>query len=187
MKRTIARLSAVCALALAAAPLTAISVAPNAGAATPPIQVCRTLKGSATFTPGLTNTPRDNVVKAKGTMTNCTGRPNGPKTGGSGVLTATIKVIKGSCLKLGTGGQTIKGTAKTVWKNGKTSNYSLTLKTGSGTANTTATITGKVTLGLFKGHAVTGQIKFTVQGTPNCTTKPVKSVTFKNTKAFIIH
>ena len=49
------------------------------------------------------------------------------------------------------------------------------------------TITGKVTSGLFTGHIVTGQIKFAVKGTPNCTTKPVKSVTFHNTKAFKIH
>jgi hypothetical protein len=187
MNRSISRWSALFALALAAGTVTAVMAVPS-GAATPPMQVCRTLKGSATFTPGLTNTARDNTVKAHGNMTNCTGRKAGPKTGGSGVLAATIKVVKGSCLKLATGKQTIKGTAHTTWKNKKVSYYSLTLKTGSGTANaTTATITGKVTRGLFNGHSVTGQIKFAVQGSPNCTTKPVKSVTFHNTKAFIIH
>jgi hypothetical protein len=186
MKRTFAGFSAAFALAIAAAPLTVISVAPAAAATKPPIQVCRSVTGSATFTPGLVNTPRDNTVKAKGKMTKCTGRKNGPKTGGSGVLTATIKVVKGSCAKLATGSQTIKGTAKTVWKNKKVSKYALTLKTGSGSNSTTANITGKVTGGLFKGHKVTGAVKFTVKGTPNCTTKPVKSVTFKNNKAFKI-
>jgi len=185
MKRSISRWSALFALTLAAGTVSAVMAVP-AEAATP-LQVCRTVKGTATFTPGLTNTPRDNVVKAKGNMTNCTGKPGGPKTGGSGVLSATIKVVKGSCVKLAAGNQTIKGTAKTVWKNTKTSTYALTLKTGTGSAGTTATITGKVTAGLFKGHSVTGQVKFTVSGTPNCTTKPVKAATFKNTKSFIIH
>jgi hypothetical protein len=183
MKRTLARLSAVFALAIAAAPLTAISVAPSAGAATPPKQVCKKVAGTATFTPGLVNTPRDNTVKAKGNMTGCT---PAAKTGGSGVLTATIKVVKGSCLKLATGNQTIKGNATTTWKNKKVSKYSLTLKTGSGANATTANITGKVTSGLFVGRPVTGQVKFKVSGTPNCTTKPVKAATFTSSKPFVI-
>jgi hypothetical protein len=182
MHRRFARLSAGLAFALAAGTVTAVMAAP-VGAATP-LQTCKTVKGSATFTPGLTNTPRDNVVKAKGTQTGCT--PSA-KTGGSGVLTATIKVLKGSCLKLAQGKQTIKGTAATTWHNKKVSKYSLTLKTGSGSTATTATITGKVTSGLFAGHAVTGAVKFTVSGTPNCTTKPVKGATFKSVKPFVIH
>jgi hypothetical protein len=160
---------------------------PSGAATKPPLQVCRKVTGSATFTPGLTNAPRNNTVKATGKQTVCTGRKGGPKTGGAGVLKATIKVVNGSCAKLATGKQTIKGTAHTTWKNHKVSYYKLTLKTGSGTKATVATITGTVTKGLFKGHKVTGAVNFTVQGAPNCTTKPVKKVTFKNTKALVIH
>jgi hypothetical protein len=181
MKRKFGRSSALFALAMVAAPLTVIATATPASAAV--VQTCKVVKGTATFTPGLVNTPKDNVVKAKGTLSGCT---PAAKTGGSGTLTATIKVVKGSCAKLATGKQTIKGTAKTVWKNKKTSTYALTLKTGSGATATTATITGKVTAGLFKGKIVTGAVKFTVTGTPNCTTKPVKGATFKQTKPFVI-
>ena len=92
MKRKFARLSAVFALAIAAAPLTVIAVAPTTAGAATPVQKCTVAKGSATFTPGLTNTARDNVVKAKGTLSGCTPKA---KTGGSGTLTATIKVVKG--------------------------------------------------------------------------------------------
>jgi len=63
MKRSISRWSALFALTLAAGTVSAVMAVP-AEAATP-LQVCRTVKGTATFTPGLTNTPRDNVVKAK--------------------------------------------------------------------------------------------------------------------------
>jgi hypothetical protein len=187
MKRTLARFSAGLALVLAAAPLTAIAVAPSkAGAAPPPNQVCRKVTGNATFTPGLVNAPRDNTVKAKGKMAKCTGKKAGPKTGGSGVLTATIKVKQGSCAKLASGNQTIKGNAKAVWKNKKVSKFALTLKTGTGATATTAKITGKVTAGLFKGRPVTGAVKFTVKGAPNCVTVPVKGASFVNSKPFII-
>ena len=183
MKRTFARACAGLAFALAAGTVTAVVAAPL-GAATPPQQTCKKVTGSATFTPGLTNTPRNNVVKAKGTQSGCT--PSA-KTGGSGVLTATIKVTNGSCAKLATGKQTIKGTAATTWHNKKVSKYALTLVTGSGAAATTANITGTVTSGLFVHHKVTGQIKFKVSGTPNCTTKPVKAATFTSSKPFVIH
>jgi hypothetical protein len=185
MKRTFAGISAVFALAIAAAPLTIITAAP-AGAAKKPIQICRKLVGHANFKPGLTNVPTDNVIKAKGKQTKCTGRKGAPKTGGSGVMSATIKVKQGSCLKLANGNQVIKGKAKTAWKNKKVSKYALTLTTGTGANATTAAIKGKVTGGLFKGHKVTGAVKFTVKGTPDCTTKPVSAVTFKNSKAFKI-
>ena len=182
MKRTFARVSAGLAFALAAGTVTAVMAAP-VGAATP-VQTCKKVTGSATFTPGLTNTPRTNTVKARGNESGCT--PTA-KTGGSGVLTATIKVVNGSCAKLATGKQTIKGTAATTWHNKKVSKYALTLVTGSGSAATTANITGTVTSGLFVHHKVTGQIKFKVSGTPNCTTKPVKAVTFVSSKPFVIH
>jgi hypothetical protein len=168
---------------LCAAAFVAFGMIPVSPASAAVVQSCKTTSGTVTFTPGLTNTPRDNVVKAKGKHATCT--PSA-KTGGAGTIAATIKVVKGSCAKLATGGQVLKGTAKTTWKNGKTSSYSLTFKTGSGSASTTATITGKVTAGLFKGKAIKSTVKFTVTGTPNCTTKPVKTATFKSTKPFVI-
>jgi hypothetical protein len=148
------------------------------------LQTCTTVKGSATFTPGLGSTPQDQTVKAHGTETGCT--PSA-KTGGSGVLAATIKLKAADCSTLIAGGQTLHGTGATTWKNGKVSHYALTFKTGTGNQITVATITGKVSSGLFSGHAITGKIKFTVVGSPDCNTTPVTKVTFKNTTPFVIH
>jgi len=178
MKQTFVRLSLVGALALG---MSALGAAP--GNAATAVQTCTTLKGTATLTPGLTNTPADQTVKAKGTLSGCT---PATKTGGGGTIKATIMISQASCTTLINGGQTFKGTAVTDWLNGKVSHEALTFKTGTGNSVTVATITGKVTKGLFLGHLVNGQIKFTVKGTPNCTTIPVTKLSFKNTKNFVI-
>jgi hypothetical protein len=178
MTKTVGRLAALATLAVG---LGAVSAAPSGAAA--PVQTCTKVTGSATFTPGLTNTPRNNTVNAKGTQSGCT--PTAA-TGGSGALSAVIKVPLGSCAKLAGGNQTLSGTARTTWKNGKVTTYNLTFKTGTGANLTVATITGRVSGGLFVNHPVRGQIKFTVQGKPNCTSVPVKNITFVNTKPFVI-
>ena len=177
MVRTLARVTAIAALAL---PMAFVAAEPAAAAV---VQTCGHVNGTATFTPGLTNTPTDNVVKAKGSETTCTPSAS---TGGKGTLTATLKVPQGSCTKLGAGGQTVYGTGNTKWANGKVSNYNLALITGTGANATLANVKGKVTSGLFSGKSLTGQIRFKVNGSPTCTAaNPVKSVTFANTKAFV--
>lgn len=180
MRGSLGRVSAAMALALAASAVTAITATPAMAA---PVGSCATVTGSATFSPGLGNTPADNTITAKGAESKCTPAAS---TGGAGTLSATIKVKAGSCAALATGKQKLVGTAVSTWKNKKTSKYSLTFTTGTGATATTATITGKVISGLFVGKKLTGAVKFTVTGTPNCTDKPVKTVTFKNTKPFVI-
>jgi hypothetical protein len=170
-----AMLAAACALSgLAATPAVALA----------PAQSCAKVSGTATFTPGLQNTAMNNTVTAKGTETSCTPAAT---TGGSGTLSATIKLSLGSCNKLSTGGQKLVGTASSTWKNKKVSKYSLTFTTGTGAAITTATISGNVTSGLFAGKKLSGQVKFSIQGAPDCSAaKPIKAVTFTNTKPFVI-
>jgi hypothetical protein len=177
MVRSLARVSALVALALPGA----VVAAQPAGAAV--LQSCAHVSGSATFTPGLTNTPRNNVVKAKGTQTSCTPVAT---TGGSAGLTATINVPAGSCAKLAQGAQTLNATARSNWKNGKFSVYKLTIKTGTGANATLANIAGTVTQGIFLNRHISGQIRFKVTGAYNCTTQPVKTVTFTNTKPFVL-
>jgi hypothetical protein len=177
MVRTLARITAIGALML---PMAFVGAQP-AGAAV--LQSCAHVTGSATFTPGLTNTPSDNTVRAKGNQTGCT--PTAA-TGGSGVLTATITIKAGSCAKLAAGNQSLPATATSQWKNGKLSHYKFTLHTGVNANAQTASFAGGVTSGLFVGKHVEGQLKFKVAGTPNCTTKPVKSITFTGSKPFTI-
>ena len=169
------------ALALGAGALSVITAGP-ASAAT--ANSCKTLKGTATFTPGITTIAKDQVIKSKGTAAGCT--PS-KATGGSGTVLATIKSPAASCQKLLKGGQTLKGTSKTTWKNKKVTTFNLVLKTGTGGNATLATITGKATSGLFKGKSVTGQIRFTVKAGQNCVSVPVKNLSFTSTKPFQLH
>jgi hypothetical protein len=178
MRNRLVRVAIVAGLAIG---MSAAVVAPG-GAATP-VQKCSKLSGSATFSPGLGPLPANNTVSAKGTLSGCT--PN-KATGGAGVLTATIKVPGGSCVKLATGNQKLTGTGSAKWKNHKTSKYSLNFTTGTGKNITVATVTGTVTSGLFAGKKVSGQISFTVKPGQDCTVAhPVKNITFKQTKPFV--
>jgi len=116
MKRTLARGSLFLAAAALATSGLVVNAAP-AGAAT--VQNCKTVTGTVTIKPGLTTVPKAQTATAKGVAKPCT--PS-TKTGGSGVLTATLKLASNSsCQGLATGGQTIKVTSKVTWKNKKTS------------------------------------------------------------------
>jgi len=157
-------------------------VSAPSGAATP-VTKCAHLKGSATLTPGIQSAKKAQKVTAKGNLTSCTPTK---ATGGSGTISASLKVSPGNCATLASGGSKFTGTAKSVWKNKKTSSYSLTFTTGKGKNATVATLTGKVTAGLFKGKKVTGAIKFTPKKGQNCVTVPIKNVTFVQTKPFQI-
>jgi len=180
MKRTLARGSLF--LAAAALATSGLVMAP-AGAATPPQQKCTSLKGKVTITPGISATPRAQTAKAKANLAGCTPKT---KTGGTGVMTATLKLpSNSSCTGLASGGTTIKMTAKVVWKNKKSSTFALTAKTGTGSNVLTANITGKVSAGLFKGRPVTSQIKIKpTKG--NCAPTPVTEISFTNSKPFLI-
>ena len=170
------------ALALASGAATALTAAP-AGAAT--VNSCKVLKGTSTFKPPVSPTTKSKgTITSKGTVSGCTPKA---KTGGSGVFTSTLKPTKaGNCTTLVQGGNVLHGTAATKWKNGKITKMSVTVKTGTGGKYNIATITGKVTSGLFVGHTVTGQVKF-VPKSGNCATTPLKSVSFTSTKAFALH
>ena len=180
MKLTLVRGS----LFVAAASLVATGLVASPAAAAVN-QTCKKVTGTVTITPGLTTTPGPQTAKAKGNAVQCT--PSA-KTGGSGVLTATLKLASNSsCQGLATGGQTIKVTSKVTWKNKKTSTLGLTAKTGTGANATVATLTGKATAGLFKGRPVTLTISFTPKAGQNCTPgHPIKDLTFKSTKPLII-
>lgn len=147
-------------------------------------QSCAHVSGTATLTPGLSSTPTNQTATAHATMTTCTPTTT---TGGSNTTTASLKIPLGSCAKLAGGNQKFSGTATTTWHNTKKSISSLTFTTGTGANITVATITGKITSGLFAGHAVSGQVKFTPKSGENCTAgHPIKDLTFVGTKPFVV-
>ena len=169
--------SAVLACACASTAGTAL-VAQDAHAVTV-AQKCNNLTGTATITPGLTNTPANQTVKANGQAKNCT--PSGA-TGGNGKLQVTIPLKNVSCASL-LGAQTLTGNGKMTWANGTTSTVRFTGKTTAADP-TLATISGKVTAGKFVNKNLGGKIRFTPVFTGNGTacspTNPLKKLTFTN-------
>ncbi|HEY1741342.1 MAG TPA: hypothetical protein VGI86_21695 [Acidimicrobiia bacterium] len=137
-------------------------------------QTCTVVAGSATIAPGLSTVPKNQTITAKGTMSKCTPVA---ATGGTGTLTATVHLKNGSCQGLASG-TTLPLIGKITWKNKKTSSVNITAKTTS-SAPTVATFSGKATAGLFKGQAIGGKISFSL-ASGNCTTSPVKKITFNN-------
>jgi len=183
MKRTLARVAVLAgAVSLAAS----VMVMAPASAATVS-QSCKTFKGVVTISPGLTTTPHAQTASATGNLSGCT---VASKTGGTGVIRAKLGLpSNSSCQGLATGKQTVKIPSATItWKNKKTTTMALKAVTGSGSTATVATITGKVTKGLFVGKTVTGAIKVTPKAGENCSPgHPIQHLTFTNPKPFVIH
>ena len=181
MVRTLARLSAVAVLALPMALVTA-----NPAAATA-VQTCAHVQGTATITPGITGTPTDQVIRAKGAESTCTPSTT---TGGSGTLTATIKAPQASCATLASGGKTLYGTATSTWKNGTVTKLNIRVTTLTSPNQLYANVYGTITSGRFYRASplrhLTGQIKFRVTSGACTAASPIKSVAFNNTKAFVI-
>ena len=179
MKGTVTR--AVLAFALAGGSVI-LGFVPPASAVT--AGQCKTFKGYATFNPPV---PATGSVKSKISVHgNLAGCSPSAKTGGSGVVTGTLTPTKGgNCKTTVQGGGTQKGTSTTRWKNGKFSKFSVTVKEGTGSLAKaeTATITGRVTSGVFAGKLIAGQVKFAPSGSA-C---PLKKVTFTQTKPFVLH
>ena len=163
---------------------------PPASAAT--ANSCAKFSGYATFNPPV---PAGNGPKVISTITvhgNVSGCSPSTKTGGSGVVTGTIKGTKGgNCVTTVQGGNTQKGTSTTKWKNGKYSKFSVTVKEGTArtgsNAYNIAHITGTVTQGLFAGKQISGATKFTPANPGACTSAPLKKVTFVQTTPLVLH
>ena len=179
MKRNLIGVAAVLSLMI---PVGVVNATP-AGAA--PLQACSKLAVAVALSPGIQNTPKNQVLTAKGTLAGCT---PAAATGGSGVLTATIKIPNGSCATLALGNQKITGTGKAVWKNNKTSTFTLIATTGKGKQALLATLGGKINTGLFAGKKISGAVGFTVPPpTPDCTAAhPVKKLNIVIKKPFTL-
>jgi hypothetical protein len=144
---------------------------------------CKTLSGSATLKPGLSNT----AAKNKPTITIKNAKLGGC-TGGvtSGLLSATLKFgTANNCIGLAQGkSSNISGTAKVVWNNNSTSSLSLKA-VGVNGKPTELTIPGTVTAGKFKGSKSSGTVSFSIPK-GQCSTKPLTTPTFKQVTKIVI-
>ena len=163
-----------------------IWVAAPAGAVNTTVPKCKTFAGTQTYTPGLP--PSSSTAKVKpttktnGAFTGCTG-------GGitKGTVTGSVKAkVATNCQQLFKDAAAKKPGTPTPftvkWSNGQTSSGTTVVTvTGASGTSLKATVVGKTTAGLGKGHTTTIQ----VIATPNkgwCSSAPLSKVTFKSTK-----
>jgi hypothetical protein len=147
------KLGFVAVLALAAA-----STAPLGAAA--PVQECHgpsstTQSGRASLSPGVNGLGTKQQISFKISLFSCS--PN-RLTRGAGTLTSTFNTASGQTCAMFNNPTALKMTAKITWKSDETSTLSLTY---SFTGKTQlVNVTGKVGNGLFKGHSVSGQLRY---------------------------
>jgi len=173
MRKSILTVASVAALAM---PLLAFT--PTAGAAAAATPTCKTVAGSATFSPALP--PLGNTTTVKSTVT-ATGKASSCTGGGvtSATMSGKFKFAKaGNCTTLaqGTGGA-ITGPVTFKWNTGTTSTIGAAkLQQVSGNAFQ-STVTGKITAGTFMGKTESLKVTFALT-TGECSSKPLSKVTF---------
>ena len=168
-----------CSMAIALVVPMAVFVAAPAGAAGG--TSCKTLVGTATITPGLGVTAKNQTINATSKITACTG---GGVT--SGTSKAVNKTPNGNCVGLAKTGTKRSITQVITWNNQKTS--TLVGSTITGPKVGQATITLKVTKGLFVGLKGSQVIAFAIaKGGGSCTdAAPLKKLTVKQVTAFVL-
>lgn len=141
---------------------------------------CSKQTGTATITPGLGATKKNQVIKATTNLSGCTGAVK------TGVGTATINVPNANCGGLAMTGQTMKLSESIKWSNGKTSKLTGSSKTGPQVGQ--ATITLKVTSGQFVNLHASTVVAFKIaQPAPYCTdAHPLKKLSIKGVKPFVV-
>jgi len=138
-------------------------------------------EGTATITPGLGATKKDQVIKATTAISGCVG---GGVTKGTG--TSTVKVKQANCGGLAQTGQKMNLSETIKWSNGKMSSLAGTSTTGPKAGQATIALT--VRSGLFVGKKATTVVTFKpAQPAPYCTdAKPLKKLSITGVKPFVV-
>jgi hypothetical protein len=157
--------------AMAVALMAPMLAAAPAGAAA--IVTCAKPSGSVTFTPGLSLVPTKQTTSFTLPIKGCTG------TGGvkSGTSTGTTKgTTKDTCATFGKASSP-KTTVTIKWNTNATSTASLATVVVPGAKGViTATVSGKISKGLFVGKTIKTKVKVTLPA-GSCTAKPLKKAT----------
>jgi hypothetical protein len=140
---------------------------------------CAKVGGKITLSPGLSTVKKAQKITFTLPFSGCKG---GGVT--SAKSTGTTNAKPGTCATFGKGTQTMPITSKIIWNTKATSTFTGTTKT---TGVNTA-ISGKVTIGLFKGLKVSLTVQASLDKTSGkCTTaSPLKKLNIKNVKPFVI-
>jgi hypothetical protein len=151
-----------------------------AGAAT--LLTCSPPSGSVSFSPGLTSKPAIQTTTFNLPIKGC----KGTKGVTSGTSKGSSKGTKAqTCLTFAAAGNT-STTVTITWNNKKTSSAKLATKIVKGAPNViTATVSGKITKGLFVGKTLKTTVKVTIPAGA-CTTKALKSAKLTGLKPVTI-
>jgi hypothetical protein len=142
--------------------------------------VCAKETGSATITPGLSPKPHDQTFVVNQSLSGCAG--GGVKTAKA---RATLKYVAQTCLGLAKTGLKTAFAEVITWNVHGTSTVQGTVTTGPKVGQ--ATISAKVTAGVFVGLHVKNTLSFLVSGALKCTpTTALKSLTFNGVTSFVI-
>jgi len=141
---------------------------------------CKTSIGQATIAPGLSSVPAVQTIAATTTLSGCTG---GGVTAGTGKT--ILKVGATDCTGLAKGASKEALTGTVMWNTRKTSTFTGTALSGTGAKVLQATISGRVTAGLFKGSKVSTTIVYAVNKGETCSST-ITSMSIKGLKPFVI-
>jgi hypothetical protein len=172
--------SIVRAATAAALVLSVVIVAGPAGAAVG--TSCKVSIGRATIAPGLSSVPAVQTITATTTLSGCTG---GGVTAGTG--RATLKLGATDCTGLAKGASKEALTETVTWNGRKASTFTGTTLSGTGARVLQATISGTVTVGLFKGSRVSTTFAYSVNRGETCSkTTAITGLSIKGLKPFVI-
>jgi hypothetical protein len=143
---------------MAVALMAPVIAAAPAGAAA--IVTCAKPSGSVTFTPGLSATPKVQTTTFNLPVKGCKGT-GGVKSGTS--KGKTVGKTKDTCTTFAKAGATTT-TVTITWDTKQTSTAKLATKTAAGKNGLTATVTGKISAGLFKGKTIKTKVAVTLKG-----------------------
>ncbi len=147
--------------------LAAIGVlgATASAASAPPNTTCET-SAKIKISPGLTNTPKEQNVSIKGTLSNCSGEENPAVTGGK--YNATLKTAPITCSAL-TAGAPAEG--KLILKLGGNQQGTLMLSVLEGTTPLTGSLEEP---GPFGTESISGSVAESYTGGPGCGATVIK-------------
>ena len=150
MRRVIGRLliAAAAALPLSLAVWNQAAQA-NPGSTRGLVLNCSSFKGAMTLTPGLSDTPTNQTVSARGRVYGCN------KVGGYGKFTGTLKMTRATCSQ-----RRFEGPVQFAWANGRTSTAFLTFVSTPVTPHK-VDVNGAITSGMFVGSTVRSWIHMT--------------------------
>ena len=141
--------------------------------------VCANETGSAAITPGLSLHPHDQTFVVTESLAGCAG--GGVKMAKA---KATLKYLAQTCLGLTKAGVKTALHDTITWNTGASSTVDGTITTGPRIGQ--ASVTGKVTAGVFVGLHVKNKVSYTLSGLQCGVTTLIKTLHFKGVTSFSI-